>query len=112
MTFEQKIKYLRKREGITQENLAKRLNLSRQAIAKWECGNAMPDIYNLKEMANLFGVTIDELLTEKDIEIKEDNISIFEIIMQNLMIFAWINMTDYAGLKHNLEIRNENVSKN
>lgn len=62
MKFNENLKYLRKKEGFTQEGLAERLNVSRQAVTKWESGQALPDLVNLKEIADLFGVTLDELL--------------------------------------------------
>ena len=55
---------LRKQAGITQENLANRLNVSNQAVSKWEAGKCCPDIEILPELATFFGVSIDELLLE------------------------------------------------
>lgn len=65
MKFNENLKYLRKKEGLTQEQLAEKLNVSRQAVTKWESGQALPDIVNLKELAVLFGVTTDELLGDE-----------------------------------------------
>ena len=59
MKFNENLKYLRKEEKMTQENLAERLNVSRQAVTKWESGQSLPDIENLKQIADLFGVTMD-----------------------------------------------------
>ena len=53
---------LRKQAGITQENLANRLNVSNQAVSKWEAGKCCPDTEILPELAAFFGVSIDELL--------------------------------------------------
>ena len=53
----EKIKELRKKEGLTQEELASRLNVSRQAITKWETGEGLPDIDNLKNIALFFHVS-------------------------------------------------------
>ena len=53
---------LRKQEGITQADLANRLNVSNQAVSKWEAGKCFPDIEILPELASFFGVSIDELL--------------------------------------------------
>lgn len=66
MKFNENLKTLRKEAGLTQEELAEKLNVSRQAVTKWESGQAMPDIVNLKEIAYLFSVTTDSLL--EDIE--------------------------------------------
>lgn len=62
MDLGNKIKQIRKRFGLTQEVLAEKLNVSRQAIAKWEIGKGMPDVENLQAMSNLFGISIDALL--------------------------------------------------
>jgi len=65
MKFNENLKYLRKKENLTQEQLAEKLNVSRQAVTKWESGQAMPDIANLKDISVLFGVTIDELIGDE-----------------------------------------------
>lgn len=71
MLFNEKLKKLRKEEGLTQEQLAEKLNVSRQAITKWEVGDGVPDIENLKQISNLFNITIDELIKEeKEISIE------------------------------------------
>ena len=56
------ISVLRKQAGITQEDLANKLNVSNQAVSKWEAGKCCPDIEILPELAAFFGVSIDELL--------------------------------------------------
>ena len=52
----------RKRCGLTQEQLAQRLNVSRQAVSKWENGTAEPSTANLLTLAEVFGITVDSLL--------------------------------------------------
>ena len=64
MLFNEKLKMLRKENGLTQEELAEKLNVSRQAITKWESGDGTPDIENLKQISILFNITIDELIKE------------------------------------------------
>lgn len=54
---------LRRREGMTQLGLAERLNYSDKAVSKWERGESVPDITVLKSIADLFGVTVDYLIT-------------------------------------------------
>ena len=68
MRFNENLKYLRKQANLTQEQLAEELNVSRQAITKWESGQSMPDIENLKELSYIFSITIDSLVG--DIESK------------------------------------------
>lgn len=65
MTFGEKLKEIRKRFGLTQEKLSGLINVSRQAITKWENDEGLPDITNLQELSKIFGVTIDYLL-DKD----------------------------------------------
>ena len=72
MLFNEKLKMLRKENDYTQESLAEKLNVSRQAITKWESGEGIPDIENLKQISILFNTTIDELVKEdKTITIEE-----------------------------------------
>ncbi len=63
MEFNEKLQELRKQKGLTQEELAKALYVSRTAISKWESGRGYPNIDSLKRLANLFSVTVDELLS-------------------------------------------------
>jgi transcriptional regulator with XRE-family HTH domain len=70
------ISRLRKKADMTQSELAERLNLTRQAISKYECGDSFPDISILIEVAEVFGITLDELIssghpTEKEAAILE-----------------------------------------
>lgn len=62
MTFAQKFQTLRKQAGLSQEQLAERLSVSRQAISRWENGEVLPDAPNLVSISKLFGVSIDYLL--------------------------------------------------
>lgn len=65
MTFGEKIQALRKSRGWSQEQLAEQINVSRQALSKWENGTAIPDTNNVVQLAKLFGVTTDYLLVEE-----------------------------------------------
>ena len=65
MTLGEKIRFLRTKESITQEELAEKLNVSRSAIAKWETDNGTPDIANLKMISQIFKISIDELLKDE-----------------------------------------------
>ena len=60
-----KISSLRKEKGLTQMELADRMNISYQAVSNWERGNTMPDISKLPELAEIFGVSIEELLCDE-----------------------------------------------
>ena len=65
MTLGEKIRFLRSKESITQEELAEKLNVSRSAIAKWETDNGTPDIANLKMISQMFKIRIDDLLNDE-----------------------------------------------
>lgn len=65
MTFAEKLKDLRKANGMSQETLAEKLCVSRQAVTKWETEGGTPDIDNMIAISKLFGITVDELLSEK-----------------------------------------------
>lgn len=82
MEFYEKLQELRKSRGLTQEELAEALYVSRTAVSKWESGRGYPSIDSLKEISSYFSVSIDELLSgEKLLSIaKRENKS----NMQNL----------------------------
>ena len=72
MEFHEKLQELRKRRGLTQEELAEALYVSRTAISKWESGRGYPNIDSLKEISTFFSVSIDDLLSgDKLISIAE-----------------------------------------
>ncbi len=65
MKLGQNIQSCRKRAGLSQEALAEKLGVSRQAISKWELGEAEPELKNLQLLAKVFGVSVDDLLSEE-----------------------------------------------
>ena len=65
MEFNNKLYELRKQKGFSQEELASRLNVSRQTVSKWELGESSPDMEKLVAMSDLFGITLDELVLDK-----------------------------------------------
>ena len=69
MTFGEKLLALRKKNGLTQEDLAERLGVSRQAVARWERGDTSPDIKNLRLICRVFSVSADFMI---DHEAEED----------------------------------------
>ena len=66
MTLSEKIAYCRRRQGMSQEALAERLDVSRQAVSKWETGEAQPEIGKLRTLADVFHVTADWLLSDEE----------------------------------------------
>lgn len=67
MEFSQKLQELRKQKGLTQEELAQKLYVSRTAISKWESGRGYPSVDSLKEIAKFFCVTVDQLLSGEEV---------------------------------------------
>ena len=73
MIFSEKLQLLRKNKGVTQEELAEKLDVSRQAVAKWESGQVYPDINNLIQISNLFNVTVDYLVRDQECMVSCDD---------------------------------------
>ena len=65
MLISHNVAVYRKRAGMSQEDLAERLHVSRQTISKWETGQSAPDPETVVQLARLFGITTDQLLTEE-----------------------------------------------
>ncbi|SKA64745.1 Helix-turn-helix [Eubacterium uniforme] len=83
MTLADKLKEARKNAGLTQVELAEKLCVSRQAITKWESGKGIPDVENLKNIANVLNVSIDFLLDD-------------EGTLDKTIIKEQINLNDYV----------------
>ncbi len=74
MEFNEKLQELRKQKGLTQEELAAKLYVTRTAISKWESGRGYPNIDSLKRISSFFGITVDDLLsTEQLLIIANEN---------------------------------------
>ena len=87
MTLGEKIKEARKQCGLSQEQLAEKMAVSRSAVAKWEANNGLPDVDNLKALAQLLNVSVDYLL--------DDGEAIDELVMREPY-----NLSDYGkGIK-------------
>ena len=67
MTLGEKIKEARKQCGLSQEQLAEKMAVSRSAVAKWEANNGLPDVDNLKALAQLLNVSVDYLLDDGEV---------------------------------------------
>lgn len=64
MTFSEKLPALRRKAGLSQEQLADRLGVTRQSVSKWESGTAMPELVKLISLSELFGVSVDYLVKD------------------------------------------------
>lgn len=72
MTFGEKLQDLRRKAGMSQDALAEKLEVSRQAVSKWERDEAMPETEKVLRIAKLFGVSLDELLLDKQPEPRQE----------------------------------------
>mgnify|MGYP000490155303 CR=1 FL=1 len=66
------IAYCRKEKNMTQEELAQKLHLTDKAISKWENGRGLPDLSLIKDVSDILGVTVNELLTGEKLDSKEE----------------------------------------
>lgn len=94
IAFGERLKNYRKNKNFTQDELAQMINVSGQAVSKWEKGECLPDVYNLKLLARLYRISIDSLLdienegTEKMIETIKVGEAVFEVVEKPPAIFA------------------------
>ena len=102
MVFSEKLQLLRKGKGLTQEELAEKLGVSRQAVAKWESALVYPDIYNLIQISNLMNVSLDYLVKEQECEVNlsgQDRTDLDELIEFRLEA----NVNTYAAYKNEVD---------
>ena len=105
MTFGEKLASIRKQANMTQNDLAEKLDISRQAITKWERGKGFPDIDNLQKLSAIFSVSIDELINYKVETIKYEADSMTETIysenskFKNVDKFVLERFIDYESIK-------------
>ena len=116
MEFSEKLLELRLKEGITQEELAAKLFVSRTAVSKWESGRGYPNIESLKQISNLFSVTIDELLSGEallSIAEKDKNQTksyyrdlVFSLsdIFASILLFLPLFAERYDGIVHSVSL--------
>ena len=102
MIFSEKLQLIRKNRGLTLEELAEKLSVSRQAVAKWESGQVYPEITNLIQISNLFNVTVDYLVRDQECMINcadESNENIEQLIKFRLEA----NANTYAAYANETE---------
>lgn len=93
MEFSEKLQILRKQKGLTQEELAREIYVSRTAVSKWESGRGYPGIDSIKDLAKFFSVTVDELLMGNELltAVEEDNFN-----RKNLLISFLFGLLDIS----------------
>ena len=94
MTIGEKIIELRKKENLTQEKLAEKLNISRQKICNWESDSTSPDIKQAKELTQIFKISLDDLLSnDTEVECKKEKDILKDLI--NEECYLDIESNDY-----------------
>ncbi|MCI9072301.1 MAG: helix-turn-helix transcriptional regulator [Lachnospiraceae bacterium] len=106
MKFNEKLLAIRKKQGLSQEELGMELQVSRQTISKWEAGQSYPDFQRLVMLSDYFGMSLDELVKDIDVQdVREKNLtdekvaSIFSDV-QNVKNFLgkWCKIVCYVAL--------------
>lgn len=93
MELNEKLQELRKQKGLTQEELAEILFVSRTAISKWESGRGYPNIDSLKVIAEFFNITIDELLSSKELLSIAQKDSTIKIQQMRDLVFGLLDLS-------------------
>ncbi|MBS4961293.1 MAG: helix-turn-helix transcriptional regulator [Clostridiales bacterium] len=112
MTIGQKLQFLRKKEGISQEQLAQKLEISRQAISKWELDQSAPEIENIVKLSELFQVTTDYLLKEQSEtgnggvsqKPNQKNRAVFVVCMGIMIIGLLLSFCGWSTYQTNLAV--------
>lgn len=107
MEFNEKLQELRKKSGLTQEELSEKLFVSRTAVSKWESGRGVPNIESLKAISKYFSVSIDDLLSgeelltiaDEDCKNRENNICdlVFGLLDCSMIILLFIPLFAQRG---------------
>lgn len=90
-----RINLLRKKMGLSQEELANKIGVSRQAVSKWESGQSMPDLDKIIALSDLFGVSTDYILKGTDVSYDEGTLNAEtskKIMISGAIIFALLTL--------------------
>ena len=108
--FGEKLKQYRKEKNLTQDELSAKIGVSSQAVSKWEKGECLPDVYNLKLLGQIFKISVDSLLeTEEDekiIETYKIRNAVFELVEKPMAIYVGKmteEINDFAGEPENYD---------
>lgn len=75
MDFGKKMQELRKKNNLSQEDLAEKVGVARQTISKWELGETSPDLKQANILSEIFNVSIDSLLNDKEVKVQRPTIN-------------------------------------
>ena len=85
--FGEQLRRAREKNGITQQSLAEQLSVSRQTVSHWECGDRYPDLVMTEKISQILDISIEDLLSEKDMtKVAERNPVIENKMINSLMI--------------------------
>ena len=93
--MKERINLLRKKMGLSQEELANKIGVSRQAVSKWESGQSMPDLDKIIALSDLFGVSTDYILKGTDVSYDEGTLNAEtskKIMISGAIIFALLTL--------------------
>ena len=109
MNINEKILLLRKKEGLSQETLAEKLNVTRQTVSNWELGQTTPDILQAKELSKIFKVSLDDLTDNKlELEVKDNsNCILKDLIGKDCLLL--INEDSDSYIDYDLCIRHTGI---
>ena len=85
ITFGEKVRQLREERGMTQQILAERLYVTRQAVSRWECGARYPDLLTVKKIAQILEVSVDELLSGEELRENVEKKPILSLPVENMI---------------------------
>lgn len=102
MYFSSNLQFLRRRSGITQENLAQQLGVSRQAISKWESGESVPEVSTLLQLAHLLSCTLDDLL-QQDLSLPHSSVRIVTVRGFRMAHYCMISPNAYEDVQLHLK---------
>lgn len=107
-SFGERLKGYRKEKNLTQDEVAEKIGVSGQAVSKWEKGECLPDVYNLKLLGQLYRISVDSLLdiagdgSERVVETFKIGAAVFEVVEKPETILAGkiIYAKDYSSIKN------------
>ncbi len=104
MDFAEKLLSLRKANNLTQEQLAEKLDVSRQSVSKWECGQAVPELDKIVALSAIFNVTTDYMLKSSEIDDLSVKTGILEKQQHMIMAQEQRNQQVFRNIMYSLAI--------
>lgn len=110
MNLGETISKLRKQKNMTQSELAQKLNVTDKAVSKWERNVSCPDVYTITKIAEIFNVSVDELMSaqkssQKKIESKQKFVDIFNLVLKAIALAMGIAVVVLSVLDDAVDIK-------